>query len=307
MEIKSKKFLVTGGAGFIGSNIVDRLIAEGGEVAIIDNLITGRKENLNPKAVFYQMNIADPKVRDMFEKEKPEYVFHLAFNVRVPDSVKDPMIDMDSIVGSVNILKNCRDFKVKKIIFSSSGFVYGNAKNLPTKEDASIDPVSSYVVAKSTVENYLRFFNQAFGLPFVILRYATVYGPRQSMGAMSDYVRKLAQGSQADIWGDGSKTRDYIFVNDIVRANLMMLDLKDDYSDPVFNVGTSVETTLNELYGKIAKLLGKKAEAVYHEDRPGEMIRFCLDYSKIKKAISWEPQTSLDQGLKLRMKQEKLI
>jgi len=307
MNIKNKKILVTGGAGFIGSQTVDYLIEKGAEVAIIDNLITGKKENINPKATFYEMNIIDSKLEEVFKKESPEFIYHFAFNVLVPKSVENPLIDMDSIVGSVNLLKCARDFKVKKIIFSSSGFIYGNTKNLPTKEAESVDPISSYVVAKSSIEDYFRFFNKAFGLPYVILRYATVYGPRQTMGAMSDYIRKLASNSQAEIWGDGNKTRDYIYVNDIINANLLSLDLPDDYSNPVFNVSTGVETTLNELYGKIAELLNKKSKPIYHPDRPGELMRFSLDNSKIEKAMGWQPKYSLEDGLKSRLKLEKLI
>ncbi len=307
MNIKNKKILVTGGAGFIGSQTVDYLIERGAEVVIIDNLITGRKENINPKAAFYEMNIVDPKLEEVFKKENPEFIYHFAFNVLVPKSVENPLIDMDSIVGSVNLLKCARDFKVKKIIFSSSGFVYGNTKNLPTKEIEPVDPISSYVVAKSSVEDYFRFFNKTFGLPYVILRYATVYGSRQTMGAMSDYIKKLASNSQAEIWGDGNKTRDYIYVNDIVDANLSSLDLPDDYLNPVFNVSTGVETTLNELYGKIAELLNKESKPIYHPDRPGELMRFSLDNSKIEKAMGWQPKYSLGDGLKSRLKLEKLI
>jgi len=298
MDLKNKKILATGGAGFIGSHTVDALIKKGASVVIVDNLVTGREENLNPKAKFYKMNIADIKIEKIFQKEKPEIIYHFAFNVLVPKSVKDPLMDMDSIVGSVNIFKNALEYGIKKIIFSSSGFVYGNAKNLPIKETEPVDTVSSYAIAKSTVENYLKFFNKAYGLPYVIFRYSTVYGPRQTKGAMADYIRKLAVGKQAKIWGDGSKTRDYIYIEDVVKANLLALELPPDYLDPIFNVGTGVETTLNELYKKIAELLNKTAKPIYLPDRPGEMKRNVLDYSKIKKALNWQPKINLDEGLK---------
>lgn len=307
MKLKNKKILVTGGAGFIGSHTADALIDRGAEVVIIDSLITGRKENLNTKAKFYKISIADSGLENIFKKEKPEIIYHFAFNVLVPRSVENPLIDIDSITGSVNLLNNARKYGVKKIIFSSSGFIYGNDENLPIKETEPMQPISPYAIAKNTVENYLRFFNTSYGLPYVVLRYATVYGSRQVKGAMSDYIQKLADGKQAKMWGDGNKTRDYIYIDDIVRANLLALELPSDYPDPIFNLGTGLETTLNNAYKKIAKLLNKKAEPIYLPDRSGELIRYCLDCSKIKKTFNWKPKYNLEKGLKLRLKSLNLI
>lgn len=302
MELKNKKVLVTGGAGFIGSYVVDALIKNGAEVLVIDNLSTGRRENLNPKAKFYEMNIADLNIKDIFEKEKPEIVYHFAFNVLVPKSVENPLIDMDSISGSLNVLINSQKSGVKKVIFSSSGFIYGNTDKLPVKETEPVDPISPYVVAKYAVENYLKFFNKAYNLPYVIFRNAAVYGPKQITGAMADYIRKLKSDTQAEIWGDGNKTRDYVFIDDVVKANLLALDLPDNFSDPVFNIGSGKETTLNELYKKIAFLLGKEAKPIYHPERPGEQIRYCLDNSKIKKELGWNMDYDLDEGLSVIIK-----
>jgi len=298
MKFQNKKFLITGGAGFIGSYMVNDLIERGAEVVVIDNLSTGRKENLNPKAKFYEMNIADSKIQSVFEKENPEFIYHFAFNVLVPQSVKNPLIDMDSIAGSLNVLQNAKNYKIKKIIFASSGFIYGNNLNLPVKETAPFEPASPYAVAKYTVENYLKFFKKAYNLSYITLRYSAVYGPQQITGAMADYIRKLYAGNQAEIYGDGMKTRDYVYINDVVRANLLALKLPDDYQDPVFNVSTGIETTLNDLYRKIACFLGKKAEPIYLSDRPGEQVRYCLDYLKIEKALAWKPLIGLDKGLK---------
>ncbi|MCK4781647.1 NAD-dependent epimerase/dehydratase family protein [Candidatus Parcubacteria bacterium] len=307
MNLKNKKILVTGGAGFIGSHTVDALIRKGANIVIVDNLLTGRKENINPKAKFYEMNIANPDIEDIFKKEKPEIIYHFAFNVQVPKSVENPLVDMDSIIGSVNLLRNICKYGAEKIIFSSSCFVYGNTKNLPTKETEPINPISSYIIAKNTVENYLRFFNTAYGLPYVIFRYGTVYGERQVMGAMADYIRQLAKGNQAKIWGNGSKTRDYVYVKDVVQANLLVLELPNNYSNPVFNISSGVETTLNDLYWKIAKLLKKKPQPEYLPDRSGELRRFCLDSSKIKEVLGWRAEYNLNQGLKLKLKSEGLI
>lgn len=299
MNIKNKKILVTGGAGFIGSHTVDALIKEGANVVVIDNLSTGRRENISTKAKFYEINLANSALEDIFKKEKPEIIYHFAFNVLVPKSTENPLLDMDSIIGSVNLFKNAQTYGVKKIVFSSSGFLYGNTKNLPAKETESINPITPYVVAKNAVENYLIFFNKTYELPYVIFRYSAIYGPRQITGAMADYIRKLAVNQQAEIWGDGSKTRDYVYIDDVIRANLLALELPDDFKDPVFNIGTQRETTLNELYWKIAKLLNKKPEPIYLPDRPGEQVRYCLNYSKIKKALGWYPKYTLEEGLKL--------
>jgi len=307
MNFKNKKFLVTGGAGFIGSHTADALIKKGAKVVIVDNLITGRKENINPKARFYKINIADPKIEQIFQKEKPEIIYHFAFNVLVPKSVENPLVDMDSIAGSLNILKNARQYGIKKIIFSSSGFIYGNNPNLPVKEIEPFEPVSPYAIAKYAIENYLRFFKKAHGLSCVIFRFPAVYGPRQVTGAMSDYIRKLVAGKQAEIWGDGKKTRDYLYIDDVVRANILALELPPDHPDSVFNIGTSIETTLIDLYKKIAKLLNREAKPIYLPDRPGEQIRYSLDYSRAKKELGWEPKYNIDEGLKMRLRAEKLI
>lgn len=298
MELKGKKVLVTGGAGFIGFYTTNALLKRGAEVIVIDNLVTGREENLNPRAGFYRLNIASPEVENVFERERPELVYHFAFNVLVPKSVENPLIDMDSIAGSVNIFQNAKKYGVEKIIFSSSGFLYGNTKNLPARETEPVSPISPYVVSKNAVENYLEFFRVAHGLPYVVLRYAAVYGPGQVTGAMADYIRKLTTGEQAQIWGDGSKTRDYVYIDDAVRANLLALKLPFDYPCPVFNVGTGVETTLNALYWKITKILNKEARPIYLPDRPGEQMRYALDYSKIKAVLKWQPRIALDGGLK---------
>jgi len=308
MELKNKKILVTGGAGFIGSHTVDALVGEGANVVVIDDFSTGRKENLNPKAKFYKTNIAYPEIEKILEKEKPEIIYHFSFFVLVPKSVENPLLDIDNIIGSLRILKKVKEMGgIGKIIFSSSGFIYGNTKNLPARETEPVDPVSPYVVAKLAVENYLKFYRKAFNIPYVILRYSAVYGPRQVTGAMADYIRKLSAGRQAEIWGDGNKTRDYVYISDVVRANLLALDIPNNHPDPVFNVGTGIETTLINLYKKIADILNKEAKPIYHPDRPGEQIRYCLDISKIKKEFGWEPRYNLDEGLKLLLKSQNLL
>ena len=298
MNLTNKKILVTGGAGFIGSHTVDALVKRGARVIIIDNLITGRKGNLNPKAKFYKLDCASPKLEKVFAKEKPDYVYHFAFNVLVPKSIDDPIMDAQSIIASLNVIKNSHQSKVKKFIFSSSSFVYGNEAKRPTDEKQPISPVSPYAISKYTVEEYLRYYNKTFDLPYVIFRYASVYGPGQITGAMADYIRKMKAGKQADIWGDGKKTRDYLFVEDVVRANLKALEVSDDFNNPLFNLGTATETTLNDLYFQIAKILNKKAKPIYHQARLGEQNLQSLDYSKIQKYLGWKAAINLQEGLR---------
>lgn len=297
--LKGKRVLVTGGAGFIGSHTVDALIKNEAEVIIVDNLSSGKKDNINPQAKFYNVNIADTEIERIMEKEQPQIIYHFAFFVFVPKSVENPLLDMDVVIGSLRMLKKARELGVKKFIFASSGFLYGNTKNLPAKETEPVIPISPYVVSKQAIENYLRFFYSACGLPYVILRYAAIYGPRQVTGAMADYIRKLSKNQQAEMWGDGTKTRDYVFIEDVVRINLLALNVPNDHPDPVFNVGTGVETTLNTIYKKIADMLNKEARPTYHPDRPGEQIRYCLDSSKAQKELKWKPECSLDNGLRL--------
>ena len=274
------------------------LLDEGAEVSIVDDLSTGLRENLPADASFFDVNIASTELPEVFDKVRPEFVYHFAFQVLVPRSVENPLLDADSIVGSINLLQCARAARVQKIVFASSGFLYGNTIDLPVKETAPIDPVTPYVVAKHAVEDYLEFFRRAYSLPYVVLRYAAIYGPGQVTGAMADYIRKLRAGEQADIWGDGTKTRDYVYVDDVVAANRLALDVPDDFPTPVFNVGTGIETTLNELYETIAELLGKEPHPIYHPDRPGEQMRYSLDSTKLRSTLGWSPTVPLREGLK---------
>ncbi len=299
IALRGAKVLVTGGAGFIGSHTVDALRGAGAETVVVDNLSTGRRENLSPSAAFYEANIAEERFSEILRRERPDVIYHFAFYVLVPNSVENPLLDLDALAGSVRLLQAARALRVRKIVFASSGFLYGNTPTLPATEASAVDPVSPYVVAKHAIEGYLRFFQRTFGVPSVVLRYSAVYGPRQVTGAMADYIRKLSSGTQAEMWGDGTKTRDYVYIDDVVNANLLALAIPADHPSPVFNIGTSVETTLNTLYQKIAHLLGVEAQPVYRPDRPGEQIRYCLDWTKARRELGWEPRFALDEGLRL--------
>jgi UDP-glucose 4-epimerase len=298
LQLAGTRVLVTGGAGFIGSHTADALIRAGAAVTIVDNLSTGRRENVPQAAAFHEVNIASEACSEILRQTRPELVYHFAFYVLVPRSVEDPLLDMDALAGSVRLLREARALGVRKVIFSSSGFLYGNTPALPVAETAPVDPVSPYVVAKHAVEGYLRFFHRTYGLPYVVLRYAAVYGPRQVTGAMADYIRRLRAGGQAEMWGDGTKTRDYVYIDDVVAANLLALSVPADHPSPIFNIGTGVETPLNVLYAKIARLLGADPQPIYRPDRAGEQMRYCLDAGKARRELGWTPRYALDEGLR---------
>lgn len=298
MNIKGKKILVTGGAGFIGSHTVDELIEQGADVVIIDNLSSGRKQNINKKARFYKMNIADKRIEDIVIKENPDIIYHFAFFVFVQKSLKNPLLDMDSIEGSIRILEAARKIKIEKFVFASSGFVYGNTSKLPVNEEENNDFVTPYCVSKQCIENYIMFYNKNYGLPYVILRYATTYGPRQVTGAMADYIRKIFNNKKASIWGDGNKTRDYVYIKDAVKANLLVLNIGANVKIPIFNTGTSREVKLNTIYDKISSMLKSKIRPKYLPDKKGDLLRYCLSARKLNKFTGWIPEYSLDDGLK---------
>lgn len=297
MEIKNRRFLITGGAGFIGSHLTDRLLDCGARVAVLDNLSSGRIENVNPRADFHEMDLDDKSLSDVFDAFRPDVVYSLAANTNVPKSVVDPLFDLRTLTGTVNAIDKARLFGVKKFVFTSSGFIYGNTAARPTREDEPFRPISPYAISKRTVEHYLFFYRQVYHLPFVVLRFATVFGPRQVGGAMADYIRKLSSGQQAEFYGRGDKSRDFLFIEDALDVLIRSLDLSDDEPLPCLNIGTGIETSLLELYQKIASLLHVQAEPIYRPRRPGELERYSLDASLAKAKLGWAPRYTLDEGL----------
>lgn len=299
------KILITGGAGFIGSHLVDAFIKRGYKAVVVDNLSTGRKKNLNPKAKFYKLDIQDRKLSEIFRREKPDFVSHHAAQIDVRLSVADPLFDARvNILGSLNLLECCRQYKVKKIIFASSGgAMYGDTEVIPTPEDYPAKPCSPYGIAKVTVEHYLYYYKIEFGLSYVCLRYSNVYGPRQNSkgeaGVVAIFADKMLNEIQPVINGDGKQTRDYVYVGDVVRANLLALEKKVEGE---FNVATTKETSVNELFAKMVKILNRPFKETHGPAKSGEQKRSCLSYEKIKKILLWQPAVGLDEGLELTIK-----
>lgn len=307
------KILVTGGAGFIGSHVADAYIAQGHDVTVLDNLSSGRREFVNPKARFYQVDVSDgAAVREIFASEQFDLVNHHAAQVDVRVSVRDPQFDARvNILGLLNLLEACREFSVKKLIFiSSGGVIYGEPERLPVPEDAPKKPISPYGVAKLASEFYLFSYKQTHGLEYIALRYANVYGPRQTpkseANVISTFSRQFLQDEPVTIFGDGSQTRDFVFVGDVVTANLLATEQIDKINraparsidDLAFNVGTGRETSINELRKRFSQVLGRERDAHYALPRPGELQRNALDISKAQRFLRFEPKASLDEGLR---------
>jgi len=309
--------LVTGGAGFIGSHVVDAYIAQGHDVAVIDNLSTGYREFLNPRARFYHIDIADwEAVRSVFARERFDVVNHHAAQVDVRVSVADPLHDArTNITGLLTLLEACREFSVKKFIFiSSGGVIYGEPEELPVPEDAPKKPISPYGVAKLASEFYLFSAKQTWGLEYIALRYANVYGPRQTPKSeatvVSTFARALSRGEPVTIFGDGEQTRDFVFVKDVASANLLATErisainravMASSIDDLAFNVGTGYETSVNQLLQRFAQTLQRGCDARYAPARPGELQRNALDISKAKQWLGFAPKISLTDGLRETM------
>ena len=292
--------LVTGGAGFIASHIVDAFIENGHNVTIIDNLTTGREENINPKAKFYNVDIRDD-LTQIFEEGKFDVVNHHAAQIDVRRSVTDPIYDAGvNIIGTLNLLQNSVKFGVKKFMFASTGgAVYGEQDYFPADENHKLQPLSPYGISKLAVEKYLYFYNEVYGLKYTILRYANIYGPRQNplgeAGVVCIFLDKILANEQPIINGSGEQTRDYVYVKDVVKANLLTLDEEES---EIYNVGTGIETSVNELFKLINQNFDNSIKEVHGPAKPGEQMRSVITSEKLFKKFGWKPSTNLEDGLK---------
>ncbi len=292
--------LVTGGAGFIGSHIVESYISKGYRVIVLDNLSSGKKSNIHPDAKFYEMDLMDPEVETIFKNEKIDKINHHAAQISVTQSVSDPSFDAEiNILGSLKILKLANEYKVKKFVFASTGgAIYGEQEYFPACEKHPCRPLSPYGIAKFSVENYMRFYNQTYNLNTAVLRYSNVYGPRQDphgeAGVVAIFCQKLIGNQIPIIYGDGEQTRDFVSVFDVVQANNVALS---EDCQGVFNVGTAQETTVNSLSKYLTKISGKNIEASHESPRKGEQRRSVIDFRKLNSSFGWKPTYSLEKGL----------
>ena len=297
------KILVTGGAGFIGSHVVDALIERGHEVAVVDDLSTGKREHLNPRARFYHLDIRDAKgLEEVFAAERPEIVNHQAARANVRESLEKPVLYAEvNVIGSLNLLELSRKYGVEKFIYASTGgAVYGEPEYLPADEAHPINPLDPYGASKHFVEHYLYLYGVNYGLRYTILRYPNVYGPRQDpygeAGVVAIFTGQMLRGEQAVINGSGEQERDFVYVGDVVEANLRALDRGDG---GIYNLGWGFGTSVNEIFARLKEITGYEKEAVHGPPKKGEVFKICLDATKARRELGWVPRISLDEGLRM--------
>ena len=298
------RILVTGGAGFIGSHVVDAYIAAGHQVAVLDNLSTGNEDNVNKAAALHRVDVRDQEqVEKAVAAFKPELVNHHAAQSEVPKSVANPGYDAQvNIVGGLNVLKACVDHKVRKVIFSSTGgALYGEPDVVPAAEDHPVRPLSPYGTSKFAFEQYLGTFRRTFGLDYTVLRYANIYGARQDFHAeegrvIALFASRMLMGKPVTIDGTGEQSRDMLHVGDVAMANLRALERG---SGGTFHISTGIATTINDLFRKLALVTGYRQEPVFGSARKGDVYRIALDNERARGGLDWEPQVNLEEGLSL--------
>ncbi|HDX9591114.1 TPA: NAD-dependent epimerase/dehydratase family protein [Bacillus pseudomycoides] len=293
------KVLVTGGAGFIGSHIVESLLENNVETVVVDNLTTGYKENILPQTTFYYFDIRDPNIDKIFMIEKPDFVIHQAAQVSVQESLKQPFYDCsENVMATINILQSCIKYNVKKMIYASTAAVYGDPKYLPVDENHPLNPVSFYGLSKLTSETYTQLFAKIYGLKYTILRYSNVYGARQNAdgeaGVISIFIDRLLKNVSPIVYGDGKQTRDFIFVKDVAHANFLALTNADNQ---ICNISSNQQISVNELISVICSLMKRKETQIYKDERPGDIVHSYLLNDHARKNLMWQPKFSLFQGL----------
>lgn len=307
MTAERRRVLVTGGAGFIGSHVADAYLARGNEVWIVDDLSTGNRDNVPGGAELVEMDVADPELRNLFREVRFDLVNHHAAQIDVRASVQDPVDDArTNIVGLLNIAEGCLEVGTARVVFvSSGGVVYGEPEEVPTPETAPKMPLSPYGVSKLAGEFYLHYYRRVRGLDYVALRYGNVYGPRQDphgeAGVVAIFSSRLLDEEPLTIFGDGEQTRDYVFVRDVVAANMMVSDLPEPGADgldgPAFNVGTGVGTSVNRLADLLESVAGRRPGREYRGERPGELRHSTLNTERLR-SRGWAPGYSLEAGLR---------
>ena len=294
------KVMVTGGAGFIGSHVVDHLLQSGHQVTVVDDLSTGAVENLAPQAEFVRLSVLAPQFLELFHRQRFDAVLHLAAQTIVASSLAHPDVDARvNVLGTLQVLEGCRQSGVGRIIFASTAAVYGDVRQLPVTEDTELRPASFYGLSKLTAENYIRMYHELYGLHYMILRYANVYGERQGDrgegGVVSIFCRSMQQSQPIQIFGDGEQTRDFIYVGDVAEANVLAVSSPD--CDRVLNVSSSTETSVNQLTALLGEISGHHCAVEYKPARSGEILRSRLCNQAAGLNLAWRPTHSLAAGL----------
>ncbi|MEM7230572.1 MAG: NAD-dependent epimerase/dehydratase family protein [Planctomycetota bacterium] len=296
-----QRVLITGGAGFIGSHIAERLTDDGYVVAVLDNLASGKRHQVPETAEFFELDVTKD-IHSAFASFRPDAVVHQAAQVSVSYSIKEPQFDAQTnILGSLNVIECCREFGVKKIVYASSAASYGAIAELPLREDMRPHPVSFYGMSKYTVEHCLRTAKTEWGIDWAALRYANVYGPRQDphgeAGVVAIFSNLLIDGKQPTIFGGGELTRDYVYVEDVAAANAIALSMDlSSHPDPVFNVSTGVPTSTNRVFELVQQRIDPEIQPIMGPDRPGDVQHSLLDNSKFCTLTNWKPKTSIEDG-----------
>jgi len=297
---ESTKVLVTGGAGFIGSHLVAGLLDNGHSVAVIDDLSSGQLRNLDHRATFYHAPINDQRIKQIIQREGPEIIFHLAAQSSVRQSTLDPVADADSnVLGTIRLLDAAASEGVEKIVFSSTGgAIYGNPDTIPCDEDTPVNPLTPYALSKYVSELYLELFYRTYGLQYTILRYANVYGPGQDpngeAGVIAIFAGLMLRGRSPNIYGDGLQERDFVYVSDIVEANLAAMHRGDGR---IYNISAGEPVTINRIYSLLQESTEFRQEPVYRPRRAGEVLKIALDHSRATRELGWEPKIPLEEGL----------
>ena len=297
-----KTALVTGGAGFIGSHMVDRLLELDYKVVVMDNLSTGKIKNLNSRAVFHHTDITQPAMAEIIQREQPDLVFHLAAQTSVTQSTKDPIADTNAnVLGTLRVLEASRRIGVEKIIYScTGGALYGNPEAIPCLDDTPIVPVSPYGMSKWVAEQYMDYYYRQYRLNYTSLRYGNVYGPRQDphgeAGVVAIFSQAMLEGKQPQIFGDGTQERDFISVFDVVDANIAAIGRGDGKA---MNIATGEATSVNRIFDLLRGITGYKWDPLHAPQRAGEVYRISLDWSRAAQELDWSPKISLEDGLRM--------
>lgn len=294
--------LVAGGAGFVGSHVVDSLLASGHQIAVIDDISTGNRNNLSGEVELIEMDLRSDALEAVFQRLRPQIVFHLAAQASVPRSMADPLEDARiNVLGTINLLERSRSAGVRRVVYSSTGgALYGEPEQVPCTEEHPIRPLSPYGLSKYIGEKYVDLYGRLYGLEYVILRYANVYGPRQDpfgeAGVVAIFAQRMINGENVIVFGDGTQERDFVYVGDVARANLLALEMGNGCA---LNIGSGIGVSINSLFQRLCESTGYIRQPTYTEPRMGDVYKITLSCSLARCKLDWEPKFPLEEGIRL--------